>query len=105
MNRKQKKTNNLNSCLLMNSIKLIFPLTGLTVLILITFFLLKKNSETTLKKNCETTIYTIYQIEYQKRIRREEIFVKDKFNFTIVYYSGWQKSDSVIYQKKKMDIL
>ena len=85
----------------MNSIKLIFPLTGLTVLILITFFLLRKNSETTLKKNCETTIYTIYQIEYQKRIRREEIFVKDKFNFTIVYYSGWQKSDSVIYQKKK----
>jgi hypothetical protein len=48
------------------------------------------------------TRYTIYQIEYQKRIRREEIFVKDKFNFTIVYYSGngWQKSDSIIYQKK-----
>ena len=46
------------------------------------------------------TRYTIYQIEYQKRIRREEIFVKDKFNFTIVYYSGWQTSDSVIYQTK-----
>lgn len=73
--------------------KLLFLLAGVIILLIYIFYLNKINRV--------NKVYTIYQFEIRNKFRREEIYAFDNFNFTIVYFSGngWQKSDSVIYQK------